>query len=509
MTAPPLIRARWDVLKIVLERPDDPVAVEQQAALSGLRALTLFARPVMKTTGAALTTDGFVEETLAILRICQHADDELTLLAEICGLVRQQLHAAAVAFIAASDGRAEPIVHDGPRIDLPIAERAIETGLTIAPHRVQERLEAAATVMYGGRAIGALCVRWTVGGTDDLSRAPGLLSMAATAAAPIVSALLVRRTQARTPTAPDLLGITSAMSDLRRAVERAAPAPFAVLIEGESGSGKELVARAIHRGSPRRDRTFCTLNCAALPDDLVEAELFGHARGAFTGAVADRAGVFEEAHGGTLFLDEIGELSPRAQAKILRVIQEGELRRVGENTARRIDTRIVSATNRDLRREVEAGRFRLDLSYRLDVIHISVPPLRDRRDDVAVLVDHFWSDATRRIGSHATLAATTRSVLARYHWPGNVRELQNVMAALAVRCPKRGIVPPSALPPHLVGAIQQPAAWELASARRTFEEGFVRAALARSGGHRGRTAADLGVTRQGLTKLMSRLGIED
>src|SRR5262249_2598900 len=155
-------------------------------------------------------------------------------------------------------------------------------------------------------------------------------------------------------------------------VERAAAAPFAVLIEGESGAGKELVARAIHRRSVRRSRPFTTLNCAALPDDLVESELFGHCRGAFTGAVAERPGVFEEAHGGPLFLDEVGELSPRAQAKVLRVIQEGALRRVGENVARRVDVRVVSATNRNIRQEVAQGRFRLDLMYRLDVIRITV-----------------------------------------------------------------------------------------------------------------------------------------
>src|SRR6185312_2110350 len=158
-----------------------------------------------------------------------------------------------------------------------------------------------------------------------------------------------------------------------------------VLIQGESGVGKELVARAIHRSSTRRERAFCTLNCAALPEELVEAELFGHARGAFTGAVAERAGVFEEAHGGTLFLDEVGELSLRAQAKLLRVVQEGELRRVGENTARRVDVRLVAATNRDLRAEAAAGRFRLDLVYRLDVIRFFVSWLRDRREDIPVL----------------------------------------------------------------------------------------------------------------------------
>jgi transcriptional regulator with PAS, ATPase and Fis domain len=281
-----------------------------------------------------------------------------------------------------------------------------------------------------------------------------------------------------------------------------------VLIEGESGSGKELVARAIHRAGPRRDRPFCTLNCAALPDDLIEAELFGHTRGSFTGAVADRAGIFEEAHGGTLLLDEVGELTPRAQAKVLRVIQEGELRRIGENVPRRVDVRIVAATNRDLRQEVAAGRFRLDLLYRLDVIRVTVPPLRDRREDIAELAEHFWREATARVGSRATLGAATVAALARYDWPGNVRELQNILAALAVRTPKRGIVPPTALPPQLADS-RQPEAWRLDEARRTFEERFVRAALVRTGGHRGRAAEELGVTRQGLTKLMTRLGISE
>ena len=161
--------------------------------------------------------------------------------------------------------------------------------------------------------------------------------------------------------------------------------------------------------------------------------------------------MFEEAHGGTLFLDEIGELSLRAQAKVLRVIQEGELRRIGENASRRVDVRIVAATNRQLHAEVEAGRFRLDLLYRLDVIRITLPPLRERREDIALLAEHFWRDATERVGSRAALSAATIAALARYDWPGNVRELQNVLAALAVRSPKRGVVPPTALPPAFGG----------------------------------------------------------
>jgi transcriptional regulator with GAF, ATPase, and Fis domain len=250
------------------------------------------------------------------------------------------------------------------------------------------------------------------------------------------------------------------------------------------------------------------LNCAALPDDLVESELFGHARGAFTGAVGERVGVFEEAHTGTLFLDEVGELSPRAQAKVLRVIQEGELRRIGENTSRRIDVRIVAATNRELRSETAAGRFRLDLLYRLDVLRIPVPPLRDRRADIAVLAEHVWREAAARCGSRATLGLGILTALAKYDWPGNVRELQNVLAALVVRAGRRGVVPVSALPP-MFNDSPVADAWRLDHARRVFEENFVRAALARSGGRRVQTATELGLTRQGLAKLMHRLGMDD
>jgi transcriptional regulator with PAS, ATPase and Fis domain len=333
------------------------------------------------------------------------------------------------------------------------------------------------------------------------------LTLAATAIGPAVGALLARRAFESAAPGDDLVGVGAALVDVRRTVERAAHAPFAVLIEGESGTGKELVARALHLRGPRRGKPFRTVNCAALPDDLVESELFGHARGAFTGAAVERTGVFEDAHGGTLLLDEIGELSLRAQAKVLRVIQEGELRRVGENIARRIDVRIVSATNRDLRQEVAAGRFRLDLLYRLDVVRIVVPPLRDRRDDVAILAERFWREATERVGSRATLSRATLAALVRYDWPGNVRELQNVLAALAVRCPKRGVIPPTALPPPFSGS-PPPGTWRLDEARRTFEEQFVRAALARAGGHRSRAAGELGLTRQGLAKLMTRLGVQ-
>jgi DNA-binding NtrC family response regulator len=504
--APPLIKTRFELLGSIMQAPDGYSVLRRQVAATGLKGLELFASSLPRVPGS-VASEPFVEDVIGILRVCQHADDELAVLADVCVRVREQLHAATAAFLLPADRRFEVLVSDGPRMDAAeIAERAITSRMAIAPHRIRERLDAAAPVQYGGNVLGALCVRWTAGTPYDLSRSSAVLTMAATAAAPVLSSTCAKRAHAKVQPV-DLLGATPAMAELRQAIERAAAAPFPVLIEGESGSGKEVVAKAIHRGGLRRDRPFATLNCAALPEDLVEAELFGHTRGAFTGAAADRPGVFEEAHGGTLFLDEVGELSLRAQAKLLRAIQEGEVRRLGENLSRRVDVRIVCATNRNLRDELEAGRFRHDLLYRLDVVRITVPALRERREDVAVLVEHYWNEATRRVASRATLAADTRAALSQYDWPGNVRELQNVLAALAVRSPRRGVILPSALPPH-VAIVERVESWHLEAARRSFEEGFVRAALMRSGGQRARAAAELGVTRQGLNKLMTRLGIE-
>jgi DNA-binding NtrC family response regulator len=503
---PPIVGARAALLRLLLEAkgPVGPL-VARHASATGLPALVLLA-PDGATGGAesgigAADVDRFVQ----LLAVCQTASDEAAVLTDVCAMLRRELRAAAVAFVG-RDGSAPPVASDGARIERAVAERAMAARALVCPHRLDDRVEAAAPVSYGGDTIGAIIARWPLATSHDLSRAGASLTVAATAAAPALAALLARHAAQVMEEPGQVLGVSHTAADLRRAISRAAASPFPVLIEGESGSGKELVARALHRGSPRRVRAFCALNCAALPDDLVESELFGHARGAFTGAIGERPGVFEEANGGTLFLDEVGELSPRAQAKVLRVIQEGELRRVGENVGRRVDLRVVSATNRDLRAEVDAGRFRLDLLYRLDVIRITVAPLRERREDIAVLAEHIWADAARRIGSQATLAPATVAALARYDWPGNVRELQNVLAALAVRASKRGVVPPTALPAQF-GMVRPSRAWRLGEARRTFEEGFVRAALARSGGRRTQAAAELGVTRQGLTKLMSRLGI--
>jgi len=278
-------------------------------------------------------------------------------------------------------------------------------------------------------------------------------------------------------------------------------------VEGESGSGKELIARALHQLSARRERRFCDINCAALPDEILESELFGHAKGAFSGAIADRPGLFEEAHGGTVFLDEVADLSPRAQAKLLRVLQQQEVRRVGENFARPIDVRVVTAANRDMRVEAEQGRFRQDLLYRIDVVRINVPPLRDRPEDIPGLAQHFWRAAAARVGTTAVLTPAVLAALAAYDWPGNVRELQNVIAGLAVAAPSRGRVSADLLTGAIVSAAPIRTT-RLAAARDQFERRFVEAALARAGNNRAQAARALGLSRQGLLKVMERLHVD-
>ena len=203
-----------------------------------------------------------------------------------------------------------------------------------------------------------------------------------------------------------------------------------VLITGESGTGKELVARSIHLSSDRRDRAFVAVNCGALTETLLESELFGHVKGSFTGAIGEKPGLFEEASGGTIFLDEIGETSPSFQVRLLRVLQEQEIRRVGGNRTIRVDTRVIAATNRDLQAEVKAGRFREDLYYRLSVVELAVPALRDRREDIPALLDHFLAEFGRKDGQVYHLHPEARGVLEAYAWPGNVRELSNAVENL-------------------------------------------------------------------------------
>ncbi len=307
-----------------------------------------------------------------------------------------------------------------------------------------------------------------------------------------------------------IVGRSPAIRALLREVELAGASSARVLIEGENGTGKELVARALHAAGERRDMSFVAVNCAAIPEELVESELFGHERGAFTGASQARRGRFEDAHRGTLFLDEVGDLSARAQTKLLRVLQEGEFHRVGGNRAIRVDVRVIAATNHNLKRLVDDGRFREDLYFRLAVIPVRVPPLRDRPEDIPLLVENFAARIAAEAGvKRRTFAAAALDALARYPFPGNVRELRNIVERLMIMSPGpaigaeqvRAILPPAQGP-----AAAKAEAERLADLVREFERGTIEAALAAEGGSMTKAAARLGLERSHLYKKMKKLG---
>ncbi len=492
---PPLLAKR---LARALERLATPSAHET--------APVFHSTPTAKPVSNQEDVNGLTE----LLSHCHDNEDEREALARAALTIRKQTGALGVGIFGESGTGAASLAVAGTAGHV-VAQRCITLGQPIGVERIAGGFEAATPVRYLGRVIGSIACRWSIDGPASSDRTAAFCSAAAAACAPLVYMLRERNNTplpAAGKSSVELVGVSAAIEDLRRAVARAANAPFTVLIEGESGSGKELVACAIHQTGGRRERRFCPLNCAALPEDLVDTELFGHAKGAFTGAAVERVGLFESADQGTVFLDEVGELSLRAQAKLLRVLQEGEIRRIGETFTRSIDARLIAATNRSLRAEVDAGRFRQDLLYRLDVIRITVPPLRERAEDIPLLAARFWRQTTDRIGSKAVLGPGALSALARYDWPGNVRELQNVLTGMVVAVPARGVIGASHIPAAIAHATKSVALETLDMARLRFEQRFVRAALAKTAGHRGQTAAALGVSRQGLAKLMQRLGID-
>jgi DNA-binding NtrC family response regulator len=300
-----------------------------------------------------------------------------------------------------------------------------------------------------------------------------------------------------------LVGRCPAIESMRRDVMRFGPSDVRVHVFGETGTGKERVARALHELSPRADRRFVALNAAGFGDDLLVAELFGHARGAFTGAVAARDGYVAEAEGGTLFLDEVAELTPLAQARLLRFLQESEYRRLGETALRKADVRVISATNVDLALRVRQGRFREDLWYRLKHARLVVPPLRERGSDVLQLAGHFLEHlASARGVAVPRLTAAARDALLAHAWPGNVRELESEMLRLVV-CHPGSDVGPDELSAEL-GPAPRPCG-TLRLALRRVEEEMVREALARHAGRQAPAAAELGITRQALWAKRRRL----
>src|ERR1700730_10019836 len=312
--------------------------------------------------------------------------------------------------------------------------------------RLRERQVDAQVVLISGHGNIESAVRAIKMGAFDFVEKP--LSLEKTVLV-IRNALRQRRLEAenvalraRVDRSQPMVGESYAMRQLREQVAMAAPTNGRVLIYGENGTGKELVARTIHALSRRHTGSFVEVNCAAIPEELIESELFGHVRGAFTGAVADRRGKFEVADGGTIFLDEIGDMSLKTQAKVLRVLQEHTMEPVGGTSGIKVDARVLAATNKDLQAEIRAGNFREDLYFRLNVIPIFVPPLRDRQDDIPLLADHFMADFAREYGRRVkNFESGARAVLQRYPWPGNVRELRNVIERLMIMVPGDAISP--------------------------------------------------------------------
>jgi DNA-binding NtrC family response regulator len=307
---------------------------------------------------------------------------------------------------------------------------------------------------------------------------------------------------------PELIGRTAEMLEVYKLIARAADSVVPVLIMGESGTGKELVARAVHANGRRASHAFVAINCGAIPEALLESELFGHARGAFTGAVADVKGLFEQASGGTIFLDEIGEMPAALQVKLLRALEESEVRPVGAARPVRVDVRVIAATNMDLERAVAEQRFRQDLFYRLSVIVIRVPPLRERRADIPLLVERFLQNATGRAGRRVELAPAALEALVTHEWPGNVRELENTIERL-VLFSRGSRIEPTDLPPPL-GRGQTDLTQQLFQDLPSLDElerRYLAHVLETVGGNRTRAAGIMGIDRRTLYRMAERFGL--
>jgi DNA-binding NtrC family response regulator len=512
--------ARVGFAALAGSRPGTPLARRARdhfASLLEPQASGTRDRPVASLSSAGLSRwkHGAVAMYLLpavplLMQLLADADDEVTALRAAARWAQEHAGARGVAFVGGDEAclvAAEGWAGQAP----PAADRLLAVNARAPEQHARGPLVLAlAPVRYAGARTGGVLVAGPAARSGTLAEAAATLALLCASALRLRLDQLAALRQTRA-TLPEVIGDSPAAAAMREAVVRAAAAPFAVLVEGESGTGKELVARALHRLSARRDRRFVAVNCAALSDDLVEAELFGHSRGAFTGAVAPRAGLVEDAHGGTLFLDEVAELSARAQAKLLRVLQEREVRRVGENAARAVDVRIVAATNRPLAEASAAGHFREDLLFRLAVVRIRLAPLRERTEDIAPLVRSFWSRTVRDVDKRAVLGADALARLATHHWPGNVRELQNVVSGLALIAPVRGRVSSRHVEQVLAdaGCGRQPPPMSLERARHLCERLTVTTALARHAGRRSAAARELGLTRQGLAKIIRRLHISD
>lgn len=395
-----------------------------------------------------------------------------------------------------------------------------------ALERLRQRQVEAEVIMISGHGNIENAVRATKLGAFDFIEKPLSLDKTVLAVRNAIRqrqlAVENRALRAKVDRRPVMVGESVVIGRLREQVAMAAPTNGRVLISGENGTGKELVAQSIHELSQRRTGPFIEVNCAAIPEELIESELFGHTRGAFTGAVADRRGKFELATGGTLFLDEIGDMSLKTQAKVLRALQEQVIEPVGGHQSVRVDVRVLAATNKDLLEEIRGGRFREDLFFRLNVIPIHVPPLRERGDDVVVLAKHFMGEIAREYGRRVKqLAPDAEMALRSFRWPGNVRELRNVIERVMIMVSGDtiaaddlaflGVTAPAHLREPSVSTAEPAPAWggqSLYDARDEWERDYIRRALSACDGNISRTSEVLGVERSNLYKKMKALGLD-
>jgi len=435
-------------------------------------------------------------------------DDEANIRASLKGALGREGYQVEEA---ASLGAARPLLRESFDFVLLDVWFPNESGIELLAEIRAASPETTVVMMSGHATIDVAVQATRLGAFDFLEKPIALERLLVLLRNALASqALAAENRRLREPWAVPLIGESPAIRDLLEQIARAGPSPARVLIRGEHGTGKELVARALHESSARRGMPFVAVNCAAIPEELFESELFGHERGAFTGATQSRRGRFEEAHGGTLLLDEVADLSARAQTKLLRVLQEDELTRVGGSRGIRVDVRVVAATNRDLAAAVEANAFREDLFFRLAVIPLTVPPLRERREDVALLVEHFLAHLARETGrARRSFSPAAMAALARYDFPGNVRELRNLVERLVIMSPGARIEIDQVEAVLPAGALDEGETAALSDAVRDFERQQIELALRAEGGHMTRAAARLGLERSHLYKKMRQLGMRD
>lgn len=418
----------------------------------------------------------------------------------------------------AADGQGALDLAENERIDIVLLDIKMPgmDGLEVLAALKQRQPDLPVVIISGHGTIGTAVEATKLGAFDFIEKPIDMDRLLLTLRNGLAQAELSRRNiqlEKRVGLKTEIVGQHPEMLAIMETIKRVAPTNARVLIMGENGTGKELVARKLHELSKRVEEPFVEVNCAAIPEDLIESELFGHEKGAFTGAVAQRIGKFELADGGTLFLDEVGDMSLSAQAKVLRVLQESAFERVGGTETKRVDVRVIAATNKDLLEQAKEGRFREDLFYRLNVVPIRIPPLRERKSDIPILADHFLREISHELGRSAKrITSDALDVLMDYSWPGNVRELRNLIERLCILAPGDSI---RRIDLPTLSVVREEDATRDPFGLRTFQEfkdfmekEYIVRKLRENNGNVSRTARQLGMQRSNLYKKLEKYGIE-